>query len=229
MVFAVKQSGDLTRSEDCAFCPGLRFRLNRIENLPGATGVLWGDRDFFVIPDLAPLDDGHLLIVTVDHNLAMGACPEDVLTRLEGNLQRVSRLFRLLYGREALFFEHGPTSPGEAGSCIDHAHMHCLPAKAGLVQALRHQGLAVEPTSLADLNMVHKARKPYLFVQEAGERTYCVAQKPPNQMMRRLYNSALGRDTWRWQDLYMQTDSRERFMETLNRLLPAVDEILAKR
>ncbi|MEU8268322.1 hypothetical protein AB0B89_14270 [Sphaerisporangium sp. NPDC049002] len=227
MRFAIKQSNEAPHRDECAFCPGLRFRLNRLENLPGATGVLWGDGDFFVVPDLAPLDEGHLLIVTVDHNLAMGACSEDVLTRLGTNLDRVSALFRSVYDREALFFEHGPASSGEAGACIDHAHMHCLPATASVVGTLRDEGLTVGPASLAGLKAQHIAGDSYLFVQEAGNPMCSLVRNTSNQLMRRLYSSALGKSTWRWQDMYMQPDSRQRFLETFNRLLHAVDQTLA--
>ncbi|MEU8173225.1 hypothetical protein AB0C14_10135 [Microbispora hainanensis] len=227
-ILAIKQPGDSPGSDDCAFCPQLRFLLNRLENLPGATGVLWGDEDFFVIPDLAPLDEGHLLVVSVRHELAMGAFPQPVLARLEDHLKRVSRIFRSVYGREALFFEHGPATPGEAGSCIDHAHMHCLPAKTRVLGELRQEGVLFGPTSLADLSLLHRSGKSYLFLQEAGERLCCSAgvEKLPNQMMRRAYSWASKSDSWRWQTLYMRTASRHRYMATLNRLLPTVDEIL---
>ncbi|MFI7028437.1 HIT family protein [Microbispora rosea] len=227
-ILAIKQSGGSPGSDDCAFCPELRFLLNRLENLPGATGVLWGDEDFFVIPDLAPLDEGHLLVVSVRHELAMGAFPGDVLARLEDHLKHVSHLFRSVYGREALFFEHGPATPGEAGSCIDHAHMHCLPANTRIFGELRQEGVMFGPASLADLRLLHRSGKSYLFLQEAGERLCCSAgvEKQPNQVMRRAYSWASQSNAWRWQTLYMRAASRHRYMATLNRLLPAADEIL---
>ena len=56
-----------TGVEDCVLCPPLRFRFNHMVELPGAGGILCGDRDFFVVPDLAPVAEGHLLLVTTAH------------------------------------------------------------------------------------------------------------------------------------------------------------------
>ena len=227
-LLAIKQAHGAPPRDDCALCPRLRFRLNRLEALPGAVGVLWGDDAFFVMPDLAPLDEGHLLIVTVDHALAMGSCSDKLLRQLEIYLGQVRALFRAVYDCDAIFFEHGPSIPGEAGACVDHAHMHCLPMRGSLLSRLEREGFAFVQTSLAELAAYHKGGDSYLFVQKGEDRMICATVKDlPNQLMRYLYASVLDGRPWRWQDMYMQTGSRRRFMAGLNALLPLVDEFLA--
>jgi diadenosine tetraphosphate (Ap4A) HIT family hydrolase len=220
---ARKHPQPISGEKDCAFCPELRFRLNRLELLPGATGVLWGDADFLVMPDLAPLAEGHLLVVTVRHELAMAAGGMEALGRLDRHLQRINRLFRTAYGVEAVFFEHGPHRPGTAGSCIDHAHVHALPARVSLLQGLRRSGIKMAPISLATLSTRYLARDSYLFVQEGSIRAFHATAEVPSQLMRRVYTETAGGREWRWQRMYMTDENRARIFSTLNTLLPWVD------
>ncbi|MEV5412692.1 hypothetical protein AB0K60_28145 [Thermopolyspora sp. NPDC052614] len=220
---ARKHPQPLPSEKDCAFCPELRFRLNGLELLPGATGVLWGDADFFVMPDLAPVAEGHLLVVTVRHELAMAAGGVEALNRLDRHLQRIDRLFRMAYGVQAMFFEHGPHRPGTAGSCIDHAHVHALPARVSLLRAVRRSGMQMAPISLATLSTRYLSGDSYLFVQEGSIRAFHPTAEMPSQLMRRVYTETTGGREWRWQRMYMTDENRARVFSTLNTLLPWVD------
>lgn len=222
-LMARKHARPVQAEKDCAFCPKLRFRLNRLENLPGATGVLWGDADFLVMPDLAPLTEGHVLVVTVHHAIAMAASGVESLRRLNIHLRHIDRLFRRAYGVGATFFEHGPRHPGTAGSCIDHAHVHALPARVSLLREVCRAGLEMETATPATLFARYAAGDSYLFVQEDDFRTSQSAVNLPSQLMRRIYTEAAGGQEWRWQRMYMTDDSRARFLATLNTLLPLAD------
>ena len=119
--------------EHCVFCRPLRFRMNSVADLPGAAGVLWGDDNVFVMPDLAPVAPGHLLIVTTEHLTALASADPGLIDVVESAKNRVRELFRAAYdGSDTVFVEHGPAQPSGGGNCVDHAHLHCLPAAGRL-------------------------------------------------------------------------------------------------
>ncbi|MFD0534826.1 hypothetical protein ACFQY7_14775 [Actinomadura luteofluorescens] len=97
---------------DCVLCPPLRFRVNGMAGLPGESGVIAGDRDFFLIPDVAPLAEGHLLLVTREHHQCAGDFPGPMWERAMRWRDRVARLYREAYGLGGLLlFEHGRRAP----------------------------------------------------------------------------------------------------------------------
>lgn len=212
---------------DCVFCPPLRFRLNRIAGLPGAAAVLGGDDAFFVIPDLAPVAEGHLLLVAAGHRLCAGALTAAEWARAERWLAWVSHLYRAAYGTTGLLvFEHGPARPQEAGACVDHLHLHLLPGAPPLARALDRSGLTGVAAGIATVRALHSAGRSYLWV---GDVVYPV-DRPRAQVLRwaALAAGAPGGATgpapaWRWQESFGLPESRRRFLATLGALLPAAD------
>ena len=96
---------------DCVLCPPLRFRLNEMAGLP--PGVLAKDADFYLAPDLAPLVEGHLLLVSERHFRCAGELPPALWARAERWRAEVSGLYARAYGHPGvLVLEHGPGAPG---------------------------------------------------------------------------------------------------------------------
>lgn len=215
---------------DCVFCPEFRFWFNHAAALPGAAGVLWGDEDLFVVCDLAPLADGHLLVVTTDHYACMGACPERLWAALAGARERIAQLYGEVYGCGLLAFEHGPARPHAAGACIDHAHLHCLPARVTIRPVLEAAGLRGEAASPETLRALYTRGVSYLYVEEEGTGRAYLAERLRRQFLRWAVTEALraGHDGapptgWRWQETFGSPASRRRHMATLERLLASVD------
>jgi diadenosine tetraphosphate (Ap4A) HIT family hydrolase len=221
---------------DCVFCPELRFWFNHTAELPGAAGVLWGDEDVFVICDLAPLADGHLLIVTTGHHTCSGACPERLWPALAAARERVAGLYQQVYGCGLLVFEHGPATPHAAGACIDHAHLHCLPARVRIRPVVETAGLRGERAGPEQLRALHAQGVSYLYVEEDGAGWAYRAERLRGQFLRWAATEALhaahpgspGHRAappagWRWQEAFGTPESRRRYLETLERLLASVD------
>lgn len=221
-----KKGDDAADSEHgCHFClPGLHT-LNGDVGLPGAASVLWGDNDFIVMPDIAPIVSGHLLVVPSGHHLSMANSGAYLLGRLEKQVARVERAIRAAYGCDAVFLEHGAMFPHDAGSCIDHAHWHCFPlpdAEYSVIDTLRAGGHGGSSIDLAHLVTAKAEKKSYLLVRERGENYFFPVDDAQCQFLRFHIAEATTGGTWLWHHMYTTDQSREFFMDTLDRLLKVV-------
>jgi diadenosine tetraphosphate (Ap4A) HIT family hydrolase len=214
---------------DCRLCPEERFSYSRLAGLPTFSSILWGDEHLYVIPDLAPLVEGHLLLVSSRHYINYGASPVQLGRRIAKQQKRLVSLFRSAFDRPTLFLEHGPAFRGRAGSCIDHAHLHCLPIDSsqfldGLVAVLGRGMRASLPT----IRRLHRARKSYAFVQPGAEpgRVY-EAEVLPQQFFRQAVVNVHGGRDWRWQDTFRTESSIRSYLRTTQVLRPLCDELPA--
>ncbi|MFB4319385.1 HIT family protein [Actinomadura sp. 21ATH] len=218
------QEVDQDADRDCVLCPPLRFRLNAMADLPGEPAVLAADDDFFLIPDLAPLVEGHVLLVTFRHLQCAGAFGKGLWAGAWQWRHRVARVYRAAYGTdELLMFEHGPGTPQGGGACVDHAHWHLMPVRPGVrsVRAvLEEHGLPGVPATREALRDRFRAGRSYLLVDERGAPTVHPGDGVPSQFLRRAAAGA-GR-TWRWQESFGLPDSRTRFLHTLGDLRAAL-------
>ncbi|MEU8345617.1 hypothetical protein AB0C74_28285 [Spirillospora sp. NPDC048832] len=214
---------------DCVLCPPLRFRFNGMAGLPGETGVIAADRDFLLIPDVAPLAEGHVLLVTRDHHACAGEFGALMWERALRWRDRVAGLYRAAYGSgDLLLFEHGPATPQGGGACIDHAHWHLLPGTPGVRAVVEGWGRPGTPADRAALRARLRAGRSYLLIEEAGAMTVHPGDGAESQLLRRaaataLAGGATGR-AWRWQETFGLPAGRRRFLRTLTTLRAALTE-----
>jgi diadenosine tetraphosphate (Ap4A) HIT family hydrolase len=216
--------------KDCVLCPPLRFRFNDMAELPGAGGILCGDRDFYVVPDLAPVVEGHLLLVTTAHWTCAGAFPERLWRAAVRWRDHIAAVYRSAYGTgDIVVLEHGPARPQGGGSCIDHAHWHLLPGAPGVREVVESRGLTGAPASHGALRDLIASGRSYLLVEEGGDGRVYAAEEMPGQFLRwaAVTATAPGDESglvWRWQEMFGLPDSRRRFLTTLHALLPVAEE-----
>ncbi|SNT09837.1 Diadenosine tetraphosphate (Ap4A) hydrolase [Actinomadura meyerae] len=214
---------------DCVLCPPLRFRFNGMAGLPGETGVIAADRDFLLIPDVAPLAEGHVLLVTRDHHACAGEFGALMWERALRWRDRVAGLYRAAYGSgDLLLFEHGPAAPQGGGACIDHAHWHLLPGTPGVRAVVEGWGRPGTPADRAALRARLRAGRSYLLIEEAGAMTVHPGDGAESQLLRRaaataLAGGAAGR-AWRWQETFGLPAGRRRFLRTLTTLRAVLTE-----
>ncbi|GAA3986064.1 hypothetical protein GCM10023085_80220 [Actinomadura viridis] len=220
---------------DCVLCPPLRFRLNEMADLPGESAVLADDGGLFLMPDLAPLADGHVLLVTALHHQCAGAFEEELWERAWRWRHRVGRIYRAAYGREDLvMFEHGPGTPQGGGACVDHAHWHLLPHSSGggMRALLEERGLGGRAATWESVREYFRTGRSYLLLEEEGAVTVHPGEGVPSQYLRWAAKKALGAQqgaahdpetqSWRWQEVFGLPASRARFLRTLERLRAAM-------
>lgn len=207
---------------ECVLCPPLRFRINDMADLPGESCVIARDADFLLMPDVAPLADGHVLLVTQEHYQCAGAFGRPLWERALSWRDRVAGLYRRAYGDGGLLlFEHGPASPQGGGACIDHAHWHLLPGIRGVRAAVEGQGLPGTPAGHAVLRAHLRTGRSYLLVEEDGIATVHPGDGVRSQFLRWAVTAAEGGGTWRWQEAFGLAGSRRRFLRTLRTLRAA--------
>ncbi len=210
---------------NCFFCSPSRFKKNLSIGLPGVGSILWGDEDLTVMLDIAPLSEGHVLIVTTPHSTCFGACLESVDKKLYQTQQQVCELLDSAFGCKTLFFEHGPAYPAEAGSCIDHAHWHGIPLNGCMppeIDKILHEGRKGNMNSLRQL---HRAEKSYLYLEKHPERktVHPVNDSLPSQYLRQLLVDRQNPKHWQWQLMCEQIETQEVFKSTLSRFYPLLD------
>ena len=154
-------------------------------------------------PALGQFVDGYTLIVAREHFRAFGEMSYAELGFVEELKVHMCSTLRLLYGKPVVIFEHGcgPKPNQRGGSCIDHAHLHLVPAAVSLKDDLAGRFRAKRLSTLADLSRRDTMAGPYLYLETGdGERfSFELDSEIPSQFMRRLICRNIGRpDLWDW-------------------------------
>lgn len=208
----------------CPFCASARTRRPMELGLPGAGSILWGDEALWLTPDVAPLCEGHLLLVSTHHRACFGDWADDGQAWLTPVRQVIRSLLSEAYGQPLLFMEHGPARPGRAGACIDHAHLHCLPTSLPVraeVERLLGPGQRLD---IDGLRRIHGAGDSYVYVEDQSGGHSFVANVLPCQFLRQVVASLEGHEVWRWQSMTSDERTREAYLATISRLAPLIDE-----
>lgn len=213
----------------CDFCLPWRFATNKSAQLPGAAATLWGDEDFLVMPDVAPVRPGHLLLLPTRHYLAMGAIPHHLVSRLEYHVSLINAVLHASFGRRAIFIEHGAVRAHTAGSCIDHAHWHCLPDDGeDILEQLMGRGMQGALEQFADIRVKHERGESYFLVRQGDEHWTFPPAGLPCQFMRLLTAKAAAPHAPRWQTALGSRSNALAYHRTLAAVLPAVDAALSQ-
>jgi len=202
----------------CFFCGDSRFRLNIDTGLPGKESVIYEDNYVYITPDIAPLVCGHFLIITKEHLNSFGNADDEIFE----SLMRAKDFIKTnpLCDTEVLFFEHGAVIEHSAGSCIDHAHMHCIPIIPGVSvdEYIKKCGFIDSEKLKAtkySLSECIKRNQPYIYYDSAseGEWLYHVNYLP-TQFFRMMISQKLSTQH-NWKITFRQNDSKELFVKTL--------------
>jgi diadenosine tetraphosphate (Ap4A) HIT family hydrolase len=101
---------------------------------------LYNTDHFTVLIDLAPLVEGHLLIVPKWHALSFGQVPPHMWGELLDLRTLVTERVTEIYGRPTIL-EHGSSSSITFSACVSHAHWHVIPVAVDLVPTFTADGL----------------------------------------------------------------------------------------
>ena len=150
--------------------------------------ILIARNGFTIVPDIAPIVAGHLLIATTAHRTAMSMLDERMLQDLDGTMSLTASVLTNAYQTPTIFYEHGPVDEFERGGCcVDHAHMHALPVAVDVTQSLRTLYDEFRVRRLVELQQFARQHLPYLFFQRAdGERLAYAPVRAVSQVIRRL-------------------------------------------
>jgi diadenosine tetraphosphate (Ap4A) HIT family hydrolase len=175
---------------------------------------------FRILSDNAPLVPGHVLIVPDEHAQSASTLEPSRLTSAGVLVQRLRDAWTDHFDAPALVFEHG-TGGHDHGldCCLDHVHLHLLPAAARIDGWFLEKSVPVltRVSSLTDLAGV--AGRGYVLVWGAhGAGWAWDATGLPSQICRRLLGEHAGDGMWNWQDrILLSTPTEYLALITANR------------
>ena len=204
-------------SNDCPFCKETRFKNNRLINLPSDESILFENDKLFVQVDISPVCRGHILIITNEHYLNFFETSKDIKDDVIKLKESIKRVYREVYNSDVLFFEHGSAKSGEAGSSIDHAHLHAIPYTFNLDDELRLFDVFFKCDILDDYRFKNEFSYIYLELNDDDKRVYKV-EKLPSQFMRKVVSNKLNIDDYLWQDKCITANSKALFNQTISDL-----------
>jgi len=83
--------------------------------------------DSYLVSDAYPVTAGHLLMLSKEHLLSFGEMRLDALSRLQGEIIKISEALRGIKSK-LIVFEHGNQNVNKSGKpSVDHAHIHLIP------------------------------------------------------------------------------------------------------
>jgi len=165
--------------------------------------VVFESEHFAVLVDLAPLVEGHVLLVPKWHALSFGQVPEELWPELELTLEQTVRTVGRAYG-SPLVLEHGSSSTMTFSACVSHAHWHVVPTPHDLRDTFALDGLEGEPlASLRDLMRLGSRDASYILYSrpaEALQIAYASGLSKRHQYLRVVLAEKLGipDPEWDW-------------------------------
>ncbi|MCL5970911.1 MAG: HIT family protein [Patescibacteria group bacterium] len=135
--------------ENCPHCNPDSFALKH---------PLYETKNFWVVCDVNPLIEGHILIIPKLHLSCIGEYPENLFVEFLKLYTGFSTFLKKEYGKISTF-EHG-----KIGQTVFHSHVHLLPY-AGKLEDIIPEGLTylTKISSLNSLKNIYRKDKAYLF------------------------------------------------------------------
>jgi len=138
---------------DCPHCPG-GFGLEH---------PLYEDDLFWIVCDVHPLVQGHILIIPKNHISVMGALPDSAFNKYKELYSNVKTFINSNYDEIAVF-EHGIT-----GQTVFHAHTHFLPFTGDTSKIIEDNKSLRKISSLEDVRTEFKQKQKYLFFENKNQ------------------------------------------------------------
>jgi len=202
----------------CIFCPKHRFQNNFKVGFTLQESLIYEDENIFVTPDLAPLVSGHLLVVSQKHYNSFSGAPIEVKKALK---KAMLYIYESLGYHDITWFEHGAVFPGKGGASIDHAHLHVLPYNFPVQKVVESDNKYFQKVefSIEIFNSLAN-KQPYLWIGNGldSSNIYFVNYLP-SQYLRSIIMQLQGSDTYNWKNNFMEEESKEKYRETLKKIL----------
>lgn len=193
------------QNSECNVC-GLCQVVNKPEQGRKIQDTLLDQTDHFVwVPGLGSFVEGYSLIVSKNHVLNTGCFDIETIDELERLIDRIRKTLRKLYKKGSIVFEHGPMgSRDHAGSCIEHHHIHILPADLSYVpKVLSNNFVNRGPIdSMKGLIKFNQNHIPYIYYSPvSGEHDVFEVQILPRQYLRQVIAAECGHpQDWDWRE-----------------------------
>lgn len=157
--------------------------------------ILFENNAFTIVPDISPLCEFHVLILTKKHYLSFSEIPPEQESSLGECKDFLNKRLGSTERKELIYFEHGSCG-GETGACIAHAHLHCVP-----LSKLESNEFFEKVSRYVDNESPSLAGESYLQVQFPNGQTFKWADDlHEKQFFRKILTTILkkpARSKWR--------------------------------
>jgi diadenosine tetraphosphate (Ap4A) HIT family hydrolase len=195
---------DVTSFSGCLLCDEvhgenpLSLRLGHYKTT--ADKVILETEHFLLLPDISPIVQGHILLISKDHLSCFAQLPICMLKEFRDVRDQAVSLIAATYS-EPLLFEHGSsTDTRYSGVCVQHAHIHVIPVRAPVEEWLEEFGELV-PFDLFTSYNRHDLPEDYLWYRNQIGSEYLVSKfsdPVPCQFIRRALARHLAISAWNW-------------------------------
>lgn len=107
--------------DSCVFC---RMVAGEIP-----VAKVYEDEAVLAFLDIAPVSDGHTLVIPKRHYTRVHECPPEILAEVASRVGRIAKAVKAAVGADGynVLCNNGKA----AGQAVDHLHLHVIPRKAG--------------------------------------------------------------------------------------------------
>ncbi|MBV17609.1 MAG: hypothetical protein CMO05_09085 [Thalassospira sp.] len=191
------------QNNNCNICAEIQCDYSHIDNIDYIESIKCGENilletiNFLVIPSFGPLHESHALIVTKQHRNNFAQLSNSEKIELSELLLNIKKAYQKNHKNDLIFFESGSgTISNHSGSCITHAHIHCLIYDEEFESKLLKE-LTMRPLDpLSELDSKHG----YVWYLNPNNRAFYMNNPQlPSQFLRYLYSTSNGRNLkWNW-------------------------------
>lgn len=174
--------------------------------------VVYRGKYIYVAVDISPLCIGHVLIITNEHYFNFYETDKKVKEETSFVKEKLKELEKRLYHKDILFFEHGSIKSGEAGSSVDHAHLHVVPCNADIKAELDKE--LGETINCDILKEDFSNTSSYIYLEDSNHKVIYSVDKLPSQYLRKIVGEKIGNSKYDWHVNSTTEDSLKRLEET---------------
>lgn len=192
--------------KECPFC---NLDFNKIENT-----VICETENFRVIPSVGSLVEGYVLIITKVHINSLAELNKEQKEEYKNLVMKISNMFKKIYGKAPILFEHGTPNLENAMSAnsIIHAHSHIVNFEFDDEKEM------LQRYNFSSLESFDEVRKEnYIFFQNGNDEKFVSYQfDSVSQLMRILIANEIDKKhQYNWREF----DFKENIVSMLNKLL----------
>lgn len=201
---------------ECVFCLNTRFNNNKLVSLSAEESILFENDKLYVIPDIAPLKLGHVLIITNEHYTNFFSTSPEIKNDVKKLQDNIRKLYRKIYNSDTLFFEHGSLKEGDAGSSIEHAHLHAIPFTKSIKNELDKivDNLPIKCNIIKENDF--NGEYSYLYIENEIDGNYIYkVDKLPSQFLRKFIANLLDSEVYNWKNMIYDTKANKNIYDTI--------------
>lgn len=165
--------------ENCSHCDPRSFALKY---------PLEVTNNFWVVCDVHPIIEGHILIIPKKHIVCVGAYPKELFQEFIVLYYKISQFIQKTYGKVSSF-EHG-----KIGQTVFHSHVHLLPYKGNPTTIIPEgETKFFKIDDLSQLINIFNKDSQYLFFSIGGNKWVVDTAIGAPRFFRDRFSNALNR------------------------------------